>query len=120
MTYKKTKDANGNAYDVIRRIADGACIPADEANTDYQEYLEWAKTNTAESVDDTLTWDDIRATRDQILRDTDWTMTTGASVDQAQWAAYRQNIRDIPQTYSGKTPDDVVWPTQPSTAGPNT
>ena len=52
--------------------------------------------------------------------DTDWTMITGASVDQAQWAAYRQNIRDIPQTYSGKTPDDVVWPTQPSTAGPNT
>ena len=96
-------------------------IPLDEANTDYQEYLEWAKTNTTEAADtETLTWDDIRATRDQILIDTDWTMTTGASVDQAQWAAYRQNIRDIPQTYSGKTPDEVVWPTQPSTAGPNT
>ena len=75
----------------------------------------------AEAADeDAPTWDSIRATRDQILKDTDWTMTTGASVDQAQWAAYRQNIRDIPQTYSGKTPDDVVWPTQPSTAGPNT
>ena len=24
-------------------------------------------------------------------------MTTGATVDQAQWAAYRQVIRDIPQ-----------------------
>ena len=47
-------------------------------------------------------------------------MTTGATVDQAQWAAYRQTIRDIPQTYKDKTPDDVVWPTQPSTAGPNT
>ncbi len=23
-------------------------IPFDESNTDYQEYLEWAKTNTAE------------------------------------------------------------------------
>ena len=41
-------------------------------------------------------------------------MTTGATVDQAQWAAYRQVIRDIPQTYKDKTPDDVVWPTQPS------
>ena len=121
MTYKKTKDATRNPSDVIRRIADGACIPPDEENTDYQEYLLWvAEGNTAEAVDDTLTWDDIRATRDQILKDTDWTMTTGASVDQAQWAAYRQNIRDIPQTYSGKTPDEVVWPTQPSTAGPNT
>ena len=26
-------------------------IPKDEANTDYQEYLEWAKTNTAEAAD---------------------------------------------------------------------
>ena len=94
-------------------------IPCDEANTDYQEYLEWAKTNTAEAADG-LTWDDIRGKRDSILKDTDWTMTTGATVDQAQWAAYRQVIRDIPQTYKDKTPDDVVWPTQPSTAGPNT
>ena len=96
-------------------------IPKDEGNTDYQEYLEWvAQGNTAEAADeDTLTWDDIRSTRDQILKNTDWTMTTGATVDQAQWAAYRQVIRDIPQTYKDKTPDDVVWPTQPSTKGPN-
>ncbi len=106
----------------ILKIEDGLptwSIPIDEENTDYQEYLKWAKTNTAEAADG-LTWDDIRATRDQILKDTDWTMTTGATVDQAQWAAYRQVIRDIPQTYKDKTPDDVVWPTQPSTAGPNT
>ena len=94
-------------------------IPVDEANTDYQEYLEWSKTNTVQDPDG-LTWDDVRGIRDSILKDTDWTMTTGATVDQAQWAAYRQVIRDIPQTYKDKTPDDVVWPTQPSTAGPNT
>jgi|9_EtaG_2_1085328.scaffolds.fasta_scaffold05488_2 hypothetical protein len=103
----------------ICRKSDNAIIPFDEANTDYQEYLEWvAEGNTAEDADG-LTWNDIRNKRDGILRETDWTMTTGASVDQAQWAAYRQNIRDIPQTYKDKTPDDVVWPTQPSTKGPN-
>ena len=26
-------------------------IPVDTANTDYREYLEWAKTNTAEAAD---------------------------------------------------------------------
>ena len=26
-------------------------IPKDEANIDYQEYLEWAKTNTADPAD---------------------------------------------------------------------
>ena len=120
-TYKNVKDIDGSIGNYILRKEDNAFIPKDEANMDYQEYLAWvAQGNTAEDVDDTLTWDDIRATRDQILKDTDWTMTTGATVDQAQWAAYRQVIRDIPQTYKDKTPDDVVWPTQPSTAGPNT
>ena len=116
-TYKKVKDINGvDSTTMILRKEDHAFIPFDEANTDYQDYLEWAKSNTIEST----TWDDIKATRDSILQSTDWTMTTGATVDQAQWAAYRQNLRDLPQTYKDKTPDDVVWPTQPSTAGPNT
>ena len=123
MSYRfcKSKSKNGNVLitDKVLRLSDNAVIPFDDNNTDYQEYLEWAKTNTTETDDISLTWDDIRATRDQILQSTDWTMTTGATVDQAQWAAYRQTIRDIPQTYKDKTPDDVVWPTQPSTAGPN-
>ena len=120
-TYKHFKDGitGKKETNVIIRKEDNAFIPFDEENKDYQEYLEWSKTNTAEDIDG-LTWDDIRATRDQILKSTDWTMTTGATVDQAQWAAYRQVIRDIPQTYKDKTPDDVVWPSQPSTAGPNT
>ena len=114
-----SKEVNGVKTETSSQVK---LIPLNEENTDYQDYLAWvAEGNTAEAADeDTLTWDSIRATRDQILRDTDWTMTTGATVDQAQWAAYRQNLRDLPQTYKDKTPDDVIWPTQPSTAGPNT
>jgi hypothetical protein len=65
------------------------------------------------------TWDDIRAKRDQLIRESDWTMVPDASVDQAQWVAYRQILRDLPQTYAESGPESVVWPTQPSTAGPN-
>lgn len=121
--YKLSKDPITQREDriIIKVLGNNSFlnIPFDEENKDYQEYLEWAKTNTAEKADG-LSWDDIRSKRDSILSSTDWTMTTGATVDQAQWAAYRQNLRDLPQTYKDKTPDDVVWPTQPSTAGPNT
>ncbi len=65
-------------------------------------------------------WENVRKKRDYLLKSTDWTVTPGATVDQAQWSAYRQNLRDLPQTYKDKTADDVVWPVQPSTDGPNT
>ena len=60
MTYKLTKSTKLTGYktevaiegDTIIRIADNAAIPIDEANTDYQEYLEWvAEGNTPEAAD---------------------------------------------------------------------
>ena len=66
---------------------------------------------------DDSTWENIRSKRDYILKSTDWTVTPGCTVDQAQWSAYRQNLRDIPQTYSKL--EDITWPTKPSTSGPN-
>jgi len=44
--YKLINNRFGNP-DSIQRIADGAFIPMDEANTDYQTYLKWvAEGNT--------------------------------------------------------------------------
>ena len=120
--FKTDKKASKNDEGVTK-IEDGKTwfIPEDTNNIMWQEYQSWlGEGNTTEAADsESLSWDNIRSLRNDILRDTDWTMTTGATVDQAQWAAYRQNLRDLPQTYKDKTPDDVVWPTQPSTAGPN-
>lgn len=40
--YKQTKTIEGQVRnDQIQRIADGAYIPFDPANTDYQAYLKW-------------------------------------------------------------------------------
>ena len=35
----------------IKRLSDSLYIPVCEDNMDYQEYLKWAKTNTAEEAD---------------------------------------------------------------------
>ena len=57
MTYKllgnhSGPDLEGKPIEFILRTTDGAWIPKNEANTDYQEYLEWvAEGNTAEAAD---------------------------------------------------------------------
>jgi len=54
MTYKYIKNdiEGGNYTACIKRIADLATIPFDEANPDYQEYLKWvAAGNTPAAAD---------------------------------------------------------------------
>jgi len=57
---------------------------------------------------------DLRAMRNQMLTDTDWTQGADSPLTDSQktsWATYRQSLRDITDTYSSL--DDVVWPTKP-------
>jgi len=55
ISYKLMKcSVTGNVLKQLQKTDDDgklSFIPKDEGNTDYQEYLEWAKTNTAEAAD---------------------------------------------------------------------
>lgn len=53
----------------------------------------------------------VRAQRNQLLADTDWTQLPDSPPDLATWAVYRKALRDLP-TQPG-FPWDVVWPTPP-------
>ena len=63
-------------------------------------------------------WDDVRSQRDALLKDCDWTQMPDSPLSNSkktEWSTYRQQLRDLPSTYSSATSiDDVVFPTEPS------
>ena len=66
----------------------------------------------AEATD--LNMNNVRGQRDSQLRNTDWTQIGDAALGDhtaEEWAGYRQELRDIPQTYSRVS--EVVWPFDP-------
>lgn len=52
-------------------------------------------------------WTVIRAERNKLLVESDWTQLPDAPVDAAAWATYRQALRDVT---TQANPFSVVWP----------
>ena len=53
----------------------------------------------------------VRQTRNDKLKECDWTQLADSTADKQAWAAYRQALRDVP-SQSG-FPWNVSWPTAP-------
>lgn len=61
----------------------------------------------------TVNMDDIRLTRNQLLANSDWTQLQDnglSDTKRAEWAAYRQTLRDITNTVDL---NNIVWPQKP-------
>jgi hypothetical protein len=63
----------------------------------------------AQRTDDQAT--DVRRQRNRKLADCDWTQLPDAPVDTQAWAAYRQELRNVPDQVG--FPWSVTWPEQP-------
>ena len=63
-------------------------------------------------------WEIVRYKRQLLLSESDWTQTADSPLSdskKAEWATYRQKLRDLPTTYSGETDGTkIIFPTPPS------
>lgn len=63
------------------------------------------------------TWNDIRGLRAIKLEMCDWTQAPDAPLSvevKAAWVTYRQDLRNLPETYAETGPESVIWPTPPN------
>ena len=62
-------------------------------------------------------WILIRAERDKLLTESDWTQANDSPLTDAnvaKWKTYRTSLRDLPSDQSSKTKySDITWPTKP-------
>ena len=68
---------------------------------------------TQESIESK--WREVRRIRDTLIQLTDYTQMPDSPLStekKAEFADYRQALRDIPQNVGN--PDDVAWPTKPT------
>jgi len=95
----------GIADDLIHMIIDGKVCnqPEPDQPTDAELIL--------------IVQANVRARRNQRLLKSDWTQFSDSPLSDSkkeEWATYRQELRDITETYPDATSiDDIIWPTKP-------
>jgi len=65
---------------------------------------------------DTLTF--LRESRADLLKQSDWTQSADSPLSdskKAEWATYRQELRDLPSKYTNSDSiEDIEFPTRPA------
>lgn len=57
-------------------------------------------------------WEEIRASRDEMLKESDWTQTVDQPEEfRKKWAEYRQGLRDVTEKFDD--PRKVIFPRRP-------
>ena len=104
-------------------VLEGAQASPTRYQTAYRDGVEeidgkwYTKYSVADMDDEAKTAKDaeqaksVRTTRDEKLKDSDWTQVADAPVDKTAWATYRQELRDL--TKQSGFPWEVTYPTQP-------
>ena len=55
---------------------------------------------------------EVRETRNEKLKESDWTQISDCTVDKTAWGAYRQALRDVPA--QAGFPSNIQWPVPPA------
>lgn len=74
----------------------------------------WAvveKNAEEKAAEDTAKANSVRNQRNILLSQSDWTQVADSPVDKAPWAAYREDLRNVPSQPG--FPWNVVWPAKP-------
>jgi len=99
---------DGVAFTLPPRIENRQPVAWTEEDADIHLTRKAAKTQTG------IDARSLRRVRDKLLAESDWTRMDDNGLSdsvKASWATYRQELRDITDTYSDL--DSVVWPTKP-------
>jgi len=88
-----------------------SCAPYDDGEFVSMAQVESLTADEIQSAKDSA-MAQIRYTRNQLLKDCDWTQIADCTADKTAWATYRQALRDLPATITEpRTFSD--WPHNP-------
>ena len=69
-------------------------------------------TDVIEQGKDDVSWEQVRAARDQALKNSAWTAVKDRAMSQA-WKDYRSALRDLPQVHAEANDAADAWPEAP-------